>query len=713
MNRLKSILVLAASSFALAGVSFAQEAATAQPPSESGAVQTFDPAFFARFNPVTASDMVRQLPGFSIDSGESLRGFGATAGNVLIDGRRPSSKDSISAQLERISAADVLRIELIGAAAAGDIDVRGYTELANVVLKPSVGLKESTTFAGTLRYTGERVSQQIGGTRAWTSDTLSGRLTAQVTNLSGREEIDITRRGPTDAVQYTGEQFSQDKLLEVLLTGSLAWEVSPRDTVNLNAKIMPRLFNMQSGLELRTPGGAVLARAGDDYQEKDIWHIELGGDYEHRFSPESALKLITVNRAVNWRPQDLFTEQAAGGPLAQTRINTDLNAGEHVLRGVWTQKTHPNNTLEMGVEGAFNFRDQKRAVALSQNSGPFTPITLPLSTVKVEETRYEVFVNDTWRVDPTLTLEAGFTYETSTISAVAPADNVDRKSEFSYPKPRAVATWTPTKETQWRLAVEREVAQLNFSEFASDFEFINNQITVGNPDLEPEQAWKSSLQWKQQLGPRGSISVTGFYDRIDDAQDFILTRLDTPFCSTAPANDPACVFTAAGNIGDGERYGLSIDATYPLDDFGIKGGILKFQTTLQDSKVTDPIDGLTRRIADEERWTYYFEFRQDIPEWKMAWGWDYFSAGPERASRLDEIQTEDIGEGDLDIFVETTALLGGLLVRLSADNIGDMPENQERLFFSPNRLPGGVFTGTEFRRQTYGPTFNLTIAGTF
>ncbi len=713
MKGFKSILVLAASSFALAGAAFAQEGGATQPVSESGAVQTFDPAFFARFSPVTAYDMVRQLPGFSIDAGESLRGFGATAGNVLVDGRRPSSKDSISDQLERISAADVLRIELIGAASAGDIDVRGYTELANVVLKPSAGLKESTTFAGTLRYAGKRVSQQAGGTRAWTTDTLSGRLTMQLTNLGGREEVDITRRGSNGALLYTGEQFSQEQLVEVLLTGSVGWEVSPRDTVNLNAKIMPRLFNVQSGLDLRLPNDAVLAQASQDYQEKDIWHIELGGDYEHRFSPESALKLVTVNRSVNWRPQELFTQQATGGPLELTRTNTDLKAGEHVLRGVWTLKTHANNTLEIGAESAFNYRDQDRNLAFSSNGGPSTPITLPLSSIKVEETRYEVFINDTWRVDPTLTLEAGFTYEASTISAVAPADNVDRESDFSYPKPRAVATWTPAKETQWRLAVEREVAQLDFSEFGSDFEFINNQITVGNPDLEPEQAWKSSLQWKQQLGPRGSVSLSAFYDQIDDAQDFILTRLDTPFCNTAPANDPTCVFTAAGNIGDGERYGLSIDATYPLDDFGIKGGLLKFQSTLQDSKVTDPIDGLTRRIAGEEEWTYYFEFRQDIPEWKMAWGWDYFSAGPSSAFRLDEVQTEDIGEGDLDIFVETTALLGGLLVRLSADNIGDMPEEEERRFFAPNRLPGGVFSGAEFRRETEGPSFNLTIAGAF
>ena len=97
--------------------------------------------------------MVRQLPGFTIDEGESnLRGFGATAGNVLISGQRPTTKTSLSDELGRIAARDVLRIELIHASAAADIDVRGYTELANVVLKPATKMQVSTTWAATTRW---------------------------------------------------------------------------------------------------------------------------------------------------------------------------------------------------------------------------------------------------------------------------------------------------------------------------------------------------------------------------------------------------------------------------------------------------------------------------------------------------------------------------------------------------------------------------------
>lgn len=66
----------------------------------------FDPAFFATYAPVTALDMVRRIPGFSIDQREGRRGFGENAGNVLIDGDRPSTKsDDIATILSRIAQA--------------------------------------------------------------------------------------------------------------------------------------------------------------------------------------------------------------------------------------------------------------------------------------------------------------------------------------------------------------------------------------------------------------------------------------------------------------------------------------------------------------------------------------------------------------------------------------------------------------------------------
>ena len=80
---------------------------------EEAEIVTYPARFFGQYQPLTALDMVKQVPGFQIDDGDELRGFGSAAGNVLIDFRRPSAKqDLVSEILARIPAENVERIEL-------------------------------------------------------------------------------------------------------------------------------------------------------------------------------------------------------------------------------------------------------------------------------------------------------------------------------------------------------------------------------------------------------------------------------------------------------------------------------------------------------------------------------------------------------------------------------------------------------------------------
>lgn len=95
----------------------------------------FASSYFTRYRPSTALDMVNQIPGFQINNGGANRGFGGTTGNVLIDGKYPSTKqDRPTATLERIPASQVRLIELIRGQVRG-IDLQGQAEVANVVLR--------------------------------------------------------------------------------------------------------------------------------------------------------------------------------------------------------------------------------------------------------------------------------------------------------------------------------------------------------------------------------------------------------------------------------------------------------------------------------------------------------------------------------------------------------------------------------------------------
>ena len=130
----------------------AQDAAVpaTQPQADNGKRQ-FRADFFAAYAPVTALDMVRRIPGFSIAGDEGRRGFGENAGNVLIDGDRPSSKsDDIFTILGRIPASEVDYIELTEQAGA-DAETQGQGQVVNIIRKISAkvsGTYEANIVAG-------------------------------------------------------------------------------------------------------------------------------------------------------------------------------------------------------------------------------------------------------------------------------------------------------------------------------------------------------------------------------------------------------------------------------------------------------------------------------------------------------------------------------------------------------------------------------------
>ncbi|MBL4631139.1 MAG: Plug domain-containing protein [Paraglaciecola sp.] len=104
--------------------------------------EVYQRVFFAKYTPQTALDMVLRLPGFLlIETDNDVRGFAAGAGNVLIDGRRPTTKSGgIEEALSRIPAMQVAKIEVIRGA-SGSVDAAGQAVVANVIRVKNGGAK--------------------------------------------------------------------------------------------------------------------------------------------------------------------------------------------------------------------------------------------------------------------------------------------------------------------------------------------------------------------------------------------------------------------------------------------------------------------------------------------------------------------------------------------------------------------------------------------
>ena len=95
-------------------------------------------SFFEQYLPQNALEMIARVPGFVFDGGSDERGFGGNAGNVLIDGERPTLKSGgLRSALLRIPANQVERIEVLrGGISSGE--AAGQATVANVIRKKSV-----------------------------------------------------------------------------------------------------------------------------------------------------------------------------------------------------------------------------------------------------------------------------------------------------------------------------------------------------------------------------------------------------------------------------------------------------------------------------------------------------------------------------------------------------------------------------------------------
>ncbi|RYG29511.1 MAG: TonB-dependent receptor, partial [Burkholderiales bacterium] len=277
-----------------------------------------------------------------------------------------------------------------------------------------------------------------------------------------------------------------------------------------------------------------------------------------------------------------------------------------------------------------------------------------------------------------------------------------KEREFSYPKPRLIATWQIAEGDQVRGSISREVAQLDFAEFASSINVVDASSVIGNPDLEPEKTWRAKAEWEHRFGKRGAITLAVFHDQVTDVQDFI------------PRTVLLGTFDAPGNIGDGARTGVEVRGALPLSPF-IENAELRFSGMFQETEVTDPLTGEDRRFSTERDWNYNVSYRQELPELKAAWGASAAGMSDKFEYKLLEEISFDRPTTRMDVFVETTQFFG-VTIRGTFANLFHPEETRIRTFYTGSRA-SGLISREETRKQKGGPdgtqVITLRVSGTF
>jgi len=640
--------------------------------------------------------MVRRVPGFSLSNGEDRRGFAGAAGNVLINGERPSSKTPISEQLARIAARDVLRIDLYsGGADAGELG--GQMLYVDVRLRPRDAAATNTFVAQFSRLEPSgTINPLIVASSAFKAGgaTINLALQAQPSRR-GRIEYDKELDAASGAPIELGQEFLQGSYWEYKISGRAAWKPSDTDSFSVNAQVTPSRDGRHTYSETFNPAGALLRIEDSKVTGDSAWAGEIGGDWERKLSSDASFKLIGLASRKQTGSDESYTTRFANGTRRDTLIDRAAESGEYIGRGVYSWRPAPGNTVEFGAEGAFNFLENQLDIRVRTAAGTVNA-TPPVANARVEEWRGEAYASNFWQVNDELKLESSLAVETSRITQ---SGDAEQERDFTFLKPRLRAIWNPGSADQFRLLIERDVAQLDFTEFASAVSLFDGTQNIGNPNLEPERTWRAQIDWERRFGGKGVIVLSLFHDEVEAVQDQIpIAGLDGP-----------------GNLGDGRRSGARLDAMAPLDVIGLRGAELRVKGLIQETRVDDPLTGLSRRFSDEVDWNYSVDFRQPFPQWKLLWGALVERADDIQLFRLRELRTTGWDQTNLDLYFETTAIRG-LMVRFTLQDVLLPVEVRKRAFFAPDRSNPANLSSIETRRATggYGTrSFGVRVSGRF
>lgn len=651
--------------------------------------QNYAPDYFARFSPNTALDMVQQIPGFTIQQGDERRGLGQGGDNVLINGERVSGKsnDAVTT-LSRISASNVTRIEVRDAAS---LDIPGLSGQVVNIIAETTGI--SGNFAWNpqfrARITEPRVTNaeiSVSGSQGAFDYTVS--LSNTDNSFRGGAE------GPELVLDADGQIIGRHDEVATFngdrpqLAGTFRYDGPGSSIGNLNLSY-ERWYNRVREDSVRT-GSGLPDRTRFFRDREDEWNFEIGGDFEFALGP-GRLKLIGLRRFERSPFQtSLITEFVDDTPTIGDLFVRTLDEGEWIARAEYGWAM--GGDWQVAVEGALNTLDVRSQLSTLDPNGDFQPVILPNSNSEVEEERAEINITYGTPLTDSLTLQASIGGEYSTITQ---SGAIGLTRSFYRPKGFLSFAWQANDTLDIRARVEREVGQLDFSDFVASTNIGADSADAGNPNLVPPQSWNYEIEATQQLGAFGSITARVYYEQISDIVDQV------PLGPTAEA---------PGNLDSAKRYGIEWNSTFNFDPLGWRGGRLDIELELQRSRVTDPLTGERRSISNDMLRDIEIELRHDIPGTDWAWGLEYEEYLEAVGFRLSQLND----------FVATPAFVGayiehkdvfGLRVRGGVYNILDRDENFTRTFFVDRR--DGPIAFIEDRSREFGPIFSFQIAGSF
>lgn len=567
--------------------------------SEDGSKTIYHAYYFDQYNPLVLEDMLKRIPGASINnssSGAERRGLRGNEDALLINGQQVTGKDSGGASvIQRITAGEIKQIEIIRGTSN---EVQSTTQrIINVVLLENKGAT-TTLKASFLHYTQDdamRFNPSITHSvnrpdrnytlflnartpyRLWVRSKLTSDLMG-ADSLSSME----TEKKSTYRVESSGryeQQFDSGSRLQ--LNGLFVAEnidrerdEALRDVQAINNNLVFDVF---------------------ETDKKDEFTAELSADYSFPVNDNDSMTILGL---FNWeresRDRNLIDLVPSTRPIISQQSRRDLKT-ESIARIVYDRALSPKLTAQFGLEGALNTQETDFDLATLIN-GELVSTPIFNSNGEVTEYRAEAFTTLQWQLSGSFSSELGVAIEGSRIKQSS--SDVDNSRQLSFVKPTFSAFWDISQSDKLILSVKRDVQQLDFLEFVANIADRDQELEAGNPDLRPETSWDTEITIEHSLNDgAGFVSASSFYRYVSDVSG------RTVFNN---------LVSQPGNLKSGREYGAKAEISLQFTRLGWWDAALSADYLRRNTSVVDPFDGRSRNFGSTPDWEFNLKYRHDL-----------------------------------------------------------------------------------------------------
>src|SRR5512139_1033801 len=316
---------------------FAQEAESPAPTPAASTAQSsqtvsYDAAFFAPQAPQTALEIARLVPGFTLDLGDQdVRGFAQAAGNVVINGARPSSKsETLTTILRNIPAGRVVRVE-VGSGDLFGAEYSSKSQVLNVILSEEGGIDGNVTGSMRRLYTGRLVPDGSISALIRKGDH-SVSLSAGSGNVLNHEEgTDTLTDNETGEFLELRRKHNSYHDFNPYVSANWALEKASDNAFRVNGRWSPGSFYLTQDNHVTPAEGP--ERDDDLLQDFKNPVFEIGGDITQPLAG-GAIKLVglATRRQRDWQERYRFRSEGGVEVLGGFEQLQDAQRNETILR---------------------------------------------------------------------------------------------------------------------------------------------------------------------------------------------------------------------------------------------------------------------------------------------------------------------------------------------------------------------------------------------